>query len=187
MEAVGVSDPLRILWDALEAHGCRPKGKPHDFRACCSAHDGENRDALHVAIGADGRAVVFCHAHQCEAEAIVAALGLGVADLFPNGHHRARRRASKPVRRSDFSGPAHIAANVLYALEQLEEPWRLMLAADCPYCGSPGAWLYVRSRRTVLANGLIAPDGRTELDCPNGCSTDNYVQALLGRLEETKS
>jgi hypothetical protein len=181
-----VSDPLRTLWDALEAHGCRPKGKLHDFRARCPAHDGQNRQALHVAIGADGRAVVWCFAYQCEAEAITAALGLNVADLFPDGHERGRRRPSQPVKRSDFHGPGQIAANVLYALERVEEPWRLMLASDCPYCGSQGAWLNVRARGSVLPNGLIDPDGRVELDCPNGCSSDNYVQALLGRLDEEK-
>ncbi len=181
-----MNDPLRTLWDALEARGCRPKGKAHDFRARCPAHNGENRDALHVAIGADGRAVVWCFAHQCEAEAITAALGLSVADLFPDGHHRARRLPSRPVRRSDFTGPAHIAANVLYALERLEEPWRLMLASDCPYCASRGAWLHVRSRVHVLANGFHDDRGRVELDCPLGCSSDQYVQALLGALDKEK-
>jgi hypothetical protein len=91
------------------------------------------------------------------------------------------------VRRSDFSGPADIAANILFALETVEQPWRLMLASDCPYCGAQGAWLHVRSRGTVLANGLIDPDGRVELDCPGGCSNDNYVQALLGRLDRRSS
>ena len=179
-----MNDPLRTLWDALEAHGCRPKGKGHDFRARCPTHGGKNRNSLHVAIGADRRAVVWCFAHQCEAEAITAALGLTVSDLFPDAHERGRRRTSKPVRRSDFVGPAHIAANVLYALERIEEPWRLMLATCCPFCGSQGAWLHVRSRGTVLVNGLIDPEGRVELDCPSGCSSDNYAQALLGRLEE---
>jgi hypothetical protein len=137
-----------------------------------------------VTLGADGRAVLYCFAHGCPVEAIAGALGLGVQDLFPDGHRFARQWPSRPVTRSDFSGPAHTAANVLFALERLERPWRLLLASDCPYCGSPGAWLHVRSRGTVLANGHIEPDGRTEFDCPNGCDTDNYVQALLGRLRE---
>jgi hypothetical protein len=179
-----VSDPLRTLWDALEAADCRPKGKPHDYRARCPAHDGENRDSLHVALGSDGRAVLYCFAQGCDFKAICDSLGLEVADLFPNGHQRARRRPIRPVTRSDFSGPAHIVANVLFALERIKEPWRLMLASDCPYCGGQGAWLHVRSRASALANGYIDPDGRVELDCPNGCSSENYVQALLGLLEE---
>ena len=134
-----MSEPLQTLWDALEAHDCRPRGKPYDFRARCPAHDGQNREALHVSVGADGRAVLWCHAHQCDVETITAALGLSVQDLFPAGHRHARRRSSRPVRRSDFTGAAHTVANVLYALEQIEEPWRLLLASDCPYCGSQGA------------------------------------------------
>jgi len=81
-------DPLRLLWDALEAHGCEPRGPEHELRARCPAHDGDNASALSVAIGADGRALVHCHAYGCEADAIAAALGLQVADLFPDGHHR---------------------------------------------------------------------------------------------------
>jgi hypothetical protein len=179
-----VSDPLRLIWDALEANDCRPHGKAFDFRARCPGHGGQNRDSLAVSIGADGRALLWCHAHQCEAEAITAALGLNVQDLFPDGHHRARRRTSRPVRRSDFSGPAHKAANVLYALELTEQPWNLMLASDCPYCGSQGAWLQVRSRGHTLPNGMHDDIGRVELDCPNGCNPDNYVGALLGRVAE---
>ena len=48
-----MSDPLRTLWDALEARDCRPKGRAHDFRARCPAHDGDNPQSLHVSIGAD--------------------------------------------------------------------------------------------------------------------------------------
>jgi hypothetical protein len=175
---------LQILWGALEAHGCRPRGRPHDFRARCPGHNGKNRDALHVGAGADGRAVLWCHAHQCDVETITAALGLSVQDLFSDGHHHGRRHPSKPVRRSDFSGPAKVVANVLYALERIEEPWQLMLASDCPYCGLPGAWLRVRSPGHLLANGLIDADGAVDVDCPLGCSAGNYTQALLGALEE---
>ncbi len=179
-----MSEPLRTLWDALEAHGCRPHGKAYDFRARCPAHDGDNPQALHVAIGADGRAVLHCFAHGCEVEAVTDALGLRLADLFPNGHKRGQRRPSVPLRRSDFHWPARAAVNALYALERVEQPWRAMVASDCPYCGSQGAWLHVRSVGHVLPNGFCDPQGRAELDCPNGCTVDNYEQALLGRLEE---
>ncbi len=166
------SDPLRLVWDRLEAAGCRPHGKSYDFRARCPGHDGENREALHVAVGADGRAVVHCFAHGCDVDTIAGALGLNVRDLFPPGHHRAPRRQARPVRRSDFEGAARKAANVLYALEQVGEPWRLMIASDCPYCHSQGAWL------------LADSDGRVSVDCPTGCHDDKYVQALLGRLHD---
>jgi hypothetical protein len=179
-----VSDPLRTLWDALEAHGCRPHGKEFDFRSRCPGHGGENAESLKVTIGADGRAVLWCHAHQCEVETITQAIGLSVQDLFPAGHYRARTLASRPVKRSDFSGPAFNVANVLYALEMVERPWTLMLRADCPYCGSQGASLLVRSRGHVLPNGLLDEHGETDVDCPSGCGSREYTQALLGALRK---
>ena len=106
-------DPTRFLWDALEAHGCQPRGKEYEFRARCPGHSGDNPTALSVRVGADGRAVVFCLAHQCDVETITAALGLRVADLFPDGHHRGRRHPLRPMRRSDFQGAALGVVNVL--------------------------------------------------------------------------
>ena len=91
------SDPLRLVWDALEAHGCQPHGKPYEFRARCPSHNGDNPTSLSVRIGADGRAAPWCDAHQCDEETITAALGLRVADLFPAGHHRGRRHVAKPA------------------------------------------------------------------------------------------
>jgi hypothetical protein len=128
-------DPLRLLRDALEAHGCAPHGTEYAFRSRWPAHDGDNRSALSVRVGADGRAVLYCHAHQCNAEAITASLGLRVADLFPDGHHCGRRYALRPVARSNFDGPARRLVNVIAALEALDEPWRILLTTDCTYCG----------------------------------------------------
>jgi hypothetical protein len=164
-------DPLRLVWEALEAHDCHPRGKEYEFRARCPGHDGDNRTALSVAVGADGRAVLWCHAHQCDVEKITAALGLSVADLFPDGHHRGRRHPLRAVKRSDFDGAARTVANVLFALEQVGEPWELMLTCACTYCGGPGAW-------------LRAVDGRVDVDCPGGCDSRAFTQALLGRLSE---
>jgi hypothetical protein len=169
-----VSDPLRLVRDALEAHGYQPHGKEYEFRARCPGHDGDNRTSLSVAVGADGRAVLWCHVHHCDVEAITAALGLHVADLFPDGHHRGRRHPLRPARRSDFDGAARKVVNVLYALEKLEEPWTLMLACDCPYCGGPGAWL--RAKREHV-----------DVDCPAGCGPDEFTQDLLGRLSRKEA
>jgi len=182
-----LSDPLQTLWAALEANGCRPRGKPYDFRARCPAHDGANPSSLSVGVGADGRALLWCHAHQCDPEAITAALGLSVTDLFPDGHRNGRRFAIRPLKRSDFAGPARSAANILFVLEKIAQPWRLMLASECPYCGSPGAWLNVRSGGHVLTNGYRDPSGCVEVDCPSGCTADNYMQALLARLDEKEA
>jgi len=167
-------DPLRLLWDALEAHGCEPRGPEHELRARCPAHDGDNASALSVAIGADGRALVHCHAYGCEADAIAAALGLQVADLFPDGHHRGRRYPLRLVPRSEFDGSARKFVNVLAALEATDKPWRVLLTCDCLYCDHPGAW-------------LRASRDHVDVDWPNGCGTTEFVQALLGLLnKETK-
>ena len=163
------ADPLRLLRDALEDHGCQPRGSEYQFRARCPGHDGGNPTSLSVGIGADGRAVLWCHAHQCDVETITAALGLHVADLFPDGHHRGRRYPLRRLRRSDFTGTARSIANVLYALQKVGEPWTLMLTCACTYCGGPGAW-------------LRAVDGRVYVDCPAGCDAHAFTQSLLGRL-----
>jgi hypothetical protein len=176
-----VSDPLQLVWDALAAHGYRPRGKPHDFRARCPGHDGRNPTSLHVRLGADGRAVLFCFAHQCPADTITAAVGLTVADLFPPGHREARRHASLLLRTADFAGVARSFANVLYALEQAGEPWQGMLMFRCPACGHPGAWLRA-SHRAALGNGHVPPGGQIDADCPEGCDADAIAQALRARL-----
>jgi hypothetical protein len=164
-------DPLRLVWDALEAHGYEPRGKEYDFRARCPAHEGDNPSSLSVGVGADGRALLNCFAHGCEAEAITAALGLTVADLFPDGHHHGRRDPVRPVKRSDFHGTARKVANVLYAFQQLDEEWTLMLTCRCSYCGGYGLW-------------LRATDERVNVDCSGGCGPEEFTQALLGRLVE---
>jgi putative DNA primase/helicase len=53
------------------------------WTARCPAHR-DHCNSLSVAEGFDGKALVFCHA-GCKFRQIVAALGLGVEDLFPQG------------------------------------------------------------------------------------------------------
>jgi hypothetical protein len=77
--------------------GVRPVGLDK-WSARCPAHDDEHA-SLTVAYGAEGRVLVRCHA-GCSVDAIVAAIGLTVADLFPrNGHHCARvpRETSRTI------------------------------------------------------------------------------------------
>ena len=125
---------------------------------------------MHVSIGADGRAVVWCFARQCPPERICEALGLSVRDLFPPGHRRAETIPLRPVMRSDFRGAALEVVNVLFALERLEGDWRLQLVTTCPYCGSQGAWLRADQ------HGL-------DVDCELGCDARNFSQGLLHLLQ----
>jgi hypothetical protein len=138
--------------------------------ARCPAHE-DRIPSLSVGEGADGRVLVHCFA-GCTVDAVVAALGLTVVDLFPDGHRRGRRLPPRPVRRADFTGTAFDVANVVFALERLGEPWQLMLTSDCPYCGAQGAWL-----RASSAGGVDA-------DCPDGCDAERYTGALRGRIHE---
>jgi hypothetical protein len=179
---VSASDPLLTMWDALAAHDCEPHGRPHDFRARCPLHDGDNPEALHVSVGGDGSALIHCFAHHCPAEEIAAAIGVDVRDLFPPGHHRARRRQLSDARRADFVGRARTVGNVLLALERLGADWYLELRCDCPHCGSAAALLQVSNR------------GVQQLSCPGdedadrlgytACTLDQFEQALAGRVED---
>jgi hypothetical protein len=169
-------DPLRTVWDALEGLGYQPHGNPYDFRSRCPAHQGANRESLHVGAGVDGRALLHCLAHHCDVERIVAAVGLVVADLFPAGHRNARRRQLRDARRADFAGNARTLANVVKALEELGDHWRGEVVCDCPMCGRPNARLVVPSCR----------EHRPYLHCEAACTAGMFSEALAGRLEDRR-
>ena len=61
----------------------QPKG---GAMATCPAH-ADDRASLKIDEAADGKAIIYCHAN-CAPEAVVAAIGLEMRDLFPsnNGH-----------------------------------------------------------------------------------------------------
>lgn len=73
--------PLECVRERLEQHDCHPRGDQERFEARCPAHD-DRAPSLSVAVGADGRVLLHCHA-GCSADAIVDALGLRMADLYP--------------------------------------------------------------------------------------------------------
>ena len=57
--------------------------------ARCPAHD-DNRPSLHVTLKDDGAILIHCFSQQCGAADIMSAVGLPLADLFPDRgeHHR---------------------------------------------------------------------------------------------------
>src|SRR5262249_5582551 len=75
----GTGDPkqdvLSRLPGAVESQG------GNAWSARCPAHD-DRRASLSVSIGEGGKVLLRCHA-GCTAEAIVGAMGLSMADLFP--------------------------------------------------------------------------------------------------------
>jgi hypothetical protein len=155
--------PVDLVLSRLEA---KPSGT--GWVARCPAHD-DSTPSLSIAEGIDGRTLLWCFA-GCALEAIADALGLTVADLFPAGHRRARRRPLRHVRRSDFSGWSAAFVNVLYCLERIGEPCQAMIVCACPYCGCPRGW-------------LRASPEQVEFDCESGCDSENLVQSLLAELE----
>jgi len=79
--------PVDLVLDRLE--GVKERGD--DYQALCPAHD-DREPSLSVSQGDDGSALLKCFA-GCETEDVVAALGLGMGDLFErrNGHKKVLR------------------------------------------------------------------------------------------------
>lgn len=88
------SDPAELVVSILRELGCAPKLSGGTWLARCPAH-GDRTPSLGIASGADGRALLRCHA-GCSIEAIVAALGLRKRDLFPRWGGLTRREV-RPV------------------------------------------------------------------------------------------
>lgn len=88
--------PADLVVGRLGARDCRPRqSRPGQWTARCpntAAHSrGDRNPSLSVAVGDDGRALVHC-ATGCAIEAVVAALGLDVVDLFPDRTEEAAGR-----------------------------------------------------------------------------------------------
>lgn len=165
-EAQNETDPMRRMWDALDAAGCGPHGPNHQFRANCPAHDGNSGRSLNVGEGSDGRVLLRC-AVGCEARAIVDALGLRWADLFPVGHRNGNRsKPSVPVK----PRPMTPGAAWLDTLALAGYQWRCMVVIPkCPYCDNERALLWVHD------------GGHVEVDCPDGCIAEDVRRAVETR------
>jgi hypothetical protein len=83
--------PLELLLSKLS--GTRKSG--NGWSARCPAHD-DRRASLSVSTGDDGRVLLKCHA-GCNTSAILAAVGLKLADLFPPKAVPTPTRNGKPA------------------------------------------------------------------------------------------
>jgi hypothetical protein len=94
-----VKTPLERVLDLLDS----VTGKDGKYSARCPAHD-DQEPSLSVSTGDDGKVLLCCHA-GCPVEAVVEALGLTMADLFPSSRNgrakkgKAAHKNSKPPRR----------------------------------------------------------------------------------------
>jgi putative DNA primase/helicase len=72
--------PLDLVRARLAARNCDPRGSADKFTARCPAHE-DRHASLSVGRGTDERVLVHCHA-GCTPDAVAAALGLELADLY---------------------------------------------------------------------------------------------------------
>jgi len=158
-------DPLKTVWDALEARDCNPRGPEHRFSALCPAHE-DRSPSLTVAEGSDGRAVLLCRT-GCDTAEVVAALGLRWADLFaedsPEFASR-RRGTAPPLPPIDRVLKALRVKGLGYRCHPTEPDW--WTVEHCWVCGYHRVWLYADER------------GRVSVACFEGCSQERMLSAL---------
>src|SRR5579885_3630284 len=109
-----VTTPAEKLLSRL--HGVKKAGR--GWSARCPAH-GDQKASLSVSEGSDGTALLKCHA-GCSTDAVLAALGLKLRDLFPAWDRPPPRRNGKPA----GAGPAFATAReALASLEKKLGKW----------------------------------------------------------------
>lgn len=86
---------LRDIVSKLGDHGIKAV-REGSWMARCPGHD-DRQASLAVSRGTGGRALLHCHA-GCEIEAIISALGLELADLFPEDSEKAAHETLPPDR-----------------------------------------------------------------------------------------
>jgi hypothetical protein len=94
-----MSDPVQRVLAALRDHGHEPKRSGEGWSCRCPAHN-DRIPSLSIDAGDDGQALVYCFA-ECTPEAITAAVGLTVRDLFPDDPSRRNGHGPKTRRRGD--------------------------------------------------------------------------------------
>lgn len=126
-----VAPPIELLLARLD--GVRKSGSA--WIAKCPAHD-DRSPSLSIGIGNDGRILLHCHA-LCAAADVLAAIGLQLADLFPQrirdkspeGRHIARHA----FKQADWSAALRVLAReatvVLIAANTLRD-WLCLLTAE---------------------------------------------------------
>ncbi len=85
------------------------------YQARCPAHD-DNGPSLSLREGEDGRVLVHCHA-GCTTAAVVAAIGLTMADLFPPSNTPRRPPPAPGVSRRELQAAAQFERSVLFILK----------------------------------------------------------------------
>lgn len=126
---------------ALRAAGKRPRKAGEGWSSCCPAHD-DRSPSLSVSTGADGRALVKCHA-GCTVEAVCGALGLKQSDLF----EKSERTQLAPPRKRPANTVPTVTGTETPAAEAAEPGNGATPRRDGPSFETPEATLEAYERK----------------------------------------
>ena len=101
--------------DNILPHLDKVKRSGKGYQARCPAHD-DNGPSLSLREGDDGRVLMHCHA-GCSTDAVVAALGLSMIDLFPQSGKPRRPPPAPGVSRRDLQAAAEFERSILFILK----------------------------------------------------------------------
>jgi replicative DNA helicase len=158
-----MSNPLGLVLDRLGAAGCDPRPTSSGHEARCPAHD-DRRASLSVGTGDDGRVLVRCHA-GCPTDAVVAALGMTMPDLFSDASSPVAVPRPRPVTRIKPAEPVDMFPTV-EALVAHVGTWRLPSSMHWVYHDADGLPVGVVFRfdppgkSKYFNQGRRFPDGR---------------------------
>ena len=167
----------------------RVKRSRKGWVARCPAHE-DRHPSLSVGVGEDGRVLLHCYA-GCEVEAVVAALGLQMADLYPDG------RTTPPPTRATVQHPSanpHSSADSAVAGDGSGGSAEGTVARLQPdQGGCARAPSVARSRptrrrsasRSISCVRLVSPMPSTWMCRPCGCRT--WTATAMSRLSASVS
>jgi len=180
--------------------GVREEG-PNRWRAFCPVHEEPpegHKPSLSVRRGEDGRVLLKCHAtNACTLEAICAAMGLEVKDLFPAKGERVQQVNTPPRRRRAYA-TAESAAKAIarrvggkcvgqwtYHDADGTERFRVLrfdLAGGGkeyrPIHPTPEGWVVGDPPGALPLHGLPLPDGVTRVYAPEGEKCAEELRAM---------
>ncbi|MBK5204104.1 MAG: hypothetical protein JJD98_01440 [Polaromonas sp.] len=106
-----MTSPLETVLQHLS--GIVKAGK--NFKALCPAH-GDKTPSLSVAAGDDGRVLLHCFS-GCSVESVVAAVGLAMTDLFPQGATHCKVPGISGVRLRELRQAADFERQILFIVK----------------------------------------------------------------------
>src|SRR2546428_5660427 len=116
-----VTSPVHVSSPALDkvlAHLKGVRTSLRGWKACCPAH-ADREPSLSIGLGEHGQVLLKCFA-GCSLERIIEAMGLTLADLFPDGGSAAERASS--------NGAHHTPLTLLDLALEKQLPWQFLFS-----------------------------------------------------------